>query len=255
LIGNTFVVAMLLMWPPAIGAYVARRFVEGGNFADSGLRLGPPLYLVVGWLLPALMVALAMLLSLPVTPFDPNFTTLREVLAQQGVPDSTPIVPLIVGQIVQALLLAPAINGIFAFGEEFGWRGYLLPRLMQAWGPWPGLLAHGAIWGFWHAPLIVLVGYNYPQHHYLGVPLFVVTCVLLGTIFGWLRLASDSVLPSTVAHGAFNGVAAVPAFLLVPGFDTALTGSAISITGWVVMALVILVLWQTGSLRRAVRRG
>ena len=43
-----------------------------------------------------------------------------------------------IAQIVLALTLAVPINSMFAFGEEFGWRCYLLPRLMTLLGPWPG---------------------------------------------------------------------------------------------------------------------
>ncbi|GBD16999.1 hypothetical protein HRbin26_01910 [bacterium HR26] len=52
---------------------------------------------------------------------------------------------VLIAQIVLALTLAVPINSVFAFGEEFGWRGYLLPRLMTLLGPWPGLVLHGAI--------------------------------------------------------------------------------------------------------------
>ena len=59
------------------------------------------------------------------------------------------------------LLLTP-----FSFGEEWSWRGYLLPQLLPL-GQWRALLISGAIWGLWHAPLIVL-GANYPGHPILG---------------------------------------------------------------------------------------
>ncbi len=49
---------------------------------------------------------------------------------------------------------------------------------------WPGLPGQGAIWGCWHAPLILLTGYNYPRHHLLGVVLFIVFGMLAGTIVG-----------------------------------------------------------------------
>ncbi|MGW3470314.1 CPBP family glutamic-type intramembrane protease [Saccharopolyspora sp. NPDC000995] len=34
----------------------------------------------------------------------------------------------------------------------WGWRGWLLPRLME-FGTWAALLHSGPIWGVWHAPL------------------------------------------------------------------------------------------------------
>src|SRR5436305_814196 len=72
---------------------------------------------------------------------------------------------------LQALLLTP-----LAFGEQWGWRGYLLPRLLPL-GQWPALLLSGAIWGLWHAP-VILLGYNYPQHPILGVLVMVGTCAV-----------------------------------------------------------------------------
>ncbi|GEM_PF-3739381 len=52
-------------------------------------------------------------------------------------------------------------------------------------GFWPGLIGHGAIWGLWHAPLILLLGCDYPGHPLLRVPLFVVTATLLGIAAFW----------------------------------------------------------------------
>ena len=44
---------------------------------------------------------------------------------------------------------------IFTFGEEFGWRGYLLPRLAPLGGISAAIIT-GVIWGLWHTPVIVL---------------------------------------------------------------------------------------------------
>jgi membrane protease YdiL (CAAX protease family) len=38
-------------------------------------------------------------------------------------------------------------------GEEFGWRGYLLPRLLQRYSPLTSALVLGVIWEVWHFPL------------------------------------------------------------------------------------------------------
>jgi membrane protease YdiL (CAAX protease family) len=63
--------------------------------------------------------------------------------------------------------MGPAVNGLFAFGEELGWRGYLLPKLMPL-GKWKAYVLVGIIWGLWHGPL-VLAGFNYPAFPVLGV--------------------------------------------------------------------------------------
>jgi membrane protease YdiL (CAAX protease family) len=49
-----------------------------------------------------------------------------------------------------------------ALGEEFGWRGFLLPRLETAWGLLPAALVVGLVWGVWHLPadFVGLKGYG-----------------------------------------------------------------------------------------------
>ncbi len=248
--GGMLVVAVFLMWPPAIGAYVARRWVEGGNFADAGLRWPPWRFVALAWLGPPVLTALTALASLPLYPFDPTFATLRELAGRAGRPLPAPPEVIVLAQLLFGLTLAVPVNALFAFGEEFGWRGYLLPRLTQVLGPWPGLLAHGAIWGFWHAPLILLTGFNYPTHPVLGVPLFVVSGMLMGVLFGWLRLASESVVPPTIAHASLNAIGGAP-LLVLRGVDPAVAGVVYSPAGWAILLLAIAVLQATGGLSRS----
>lgn len=244
------VAAVFLMWPPAVGAFVARRWIEGGRFDDAGLRRPAWRWLVIAWCAPAVGTLLAAALSLPLYPFDPTFGALRDLAARSGRP--LPVSPalLVAVQLAAALTVAVPINSLFAFGEEFGWRGYLLPRLIALLGPWPGLLAQGAIWGFWHAPLIFLMGFNYPGRPVLGVPLFVVSGTLLGVLFGWLHLASGSVASPTVAHGALNAIGALP-LLALRGADPAVAGVVYSPVGWIVLLLAIAALVASGALGRA----
>jgi membrane protease YdiL (CAAX protease family) len=247
---GSLVVALLLMWPPALGAFVARRWVEHGGFGDAGLHWPSWPYVLVAWLGPAALTAAAALLSLPIYPFDATFSGLQETAARLGQTLPAPPAVIVAGQLGLALTLAVPINAVFAFGEEFGWRGYLLPRLIEQCGHWPGLLLHGAIWGFWHAPLIFLSGYNYPGHPLLGVPWFVVACMLLGVLFGWLALASRSVLPPTLAHAAFNAVGPAP-LLFLRGMNAAVGGVLWSPIGWLVLLAAIAVLMVSGRLTAA----
>jgi membrane protease YdiL (CAAX protease family) len=146
-----------------------------------------------------------------------------------------------------AVLLAPVLNAVFAFGEELGWRGYLLPRLLPL-GQWPALLVSGVIWGLWHAP-VILLGYNYPAHPVPGVLMMVGLCVILGILFGWTRLATGSIWPAVIAHGALNGSAATTLLFAKAGtsFD-AIHAGITGWTGWILPVLWILMLVLTGRL-------
>jgi membrane protease YdiL (CAAX protease family) len=189
---------------------------------------------------------------LGVFPLDlAHLSGLREALLHNGgaplvhqVPLATIALVILVTLPLQALVISP-IN----FGEEWGWRGYLLPQLLPL-GQWPALLISGMLWGVWHAPLI-LMGFDYPQHHLLGVLLLTVFCVLIGTLLGWTRLATGSVWPAVFGHAAVdaNQVAGGAYVLLRAGPlpDTALAGLT-GITGWILPALLIAFLVLTHRL-------
>lgn len=49
--------------------------------------------------------------------------------------------------------LLPVILGLFALGEEIGWRGYVLPRLRHL-GTRGALIVSGLLWSTWHWPLV-----------------------------------------------------------------------------------------------------
>jgi membrane protease YdiL (CAAX protease family) len=129
--------------------------------------------------------------------------------------------------------------------EESTWRGYLMPRLMQAVGPWPGLCVHGLLWGACYAP-VFLRGTSTDAAQLLGV---IVTCGLLGIILGWLRLASGSVAPSTLCNAALTIGGGLP--LLMRG-ATSPFAAVFAPAGWLPMMLIIATIATQPSLRRAV---
>ncbi|MDA2811049.1 CPBP family intramembrane metalloprotease [Nocardiopsis sp. RSe5-2] len=143
------------------------------------------------------------------------------------------------------LLSVPAL-----LGEEWGWRGYLLPALLPM-GTWPALMLHGAVWGAWHAPA-VLLGYNLGRTDLLGVAMMTAWGVLLGVIIGWLRLASGSVWPAVVGHGSINVASAWPIVFGDAGSGIA-EASALPMPLWYAMGAAMLALVGAGAVVQAVR--
>ena len=119
-----------------------------------------------------------------------------------------------------AVLLAPAINMFPALGEEVGWRGYMMPRLKERFGLLNGRLLGGVVWGVWHWPLMLLVGYEYGTN-YLGAPLlglvvWCVVCFALNTLLDWLYEKTGCIWVPAAAHGAFNAIASIAQVLTYP---------------------------------------
>jgi membrane protease YdiL (CAAX protease family) len=132
---------------------------------------------------------------------------------------------------VASLFIGPTLNGIFGFGEELGWRGYLLPKLMPLGKP-KAYTILGVIWGLWHAPL-VLVGFNYPGYPILGVLWMMGLMTALGIYLNELTLQNRSSILAGWAHGAFNGQAYGVWRILFPNVNPLLGG----ITGLVGIAV------------------
>jgi membrane protease YdiL (CAAX protease family) len=109
------------------------------------------------------------------------------------------------------IVVTTLFSSVTAFGEEWGWRGFLLPRLLPL-GYGGAILASGLIWGLWHAPL-TLLGWNYPGLGPWAVLPFTAFCTVVGAVLGWLRLRTGSVWPAVIGHGVLN--AAVPTMYLV----------------------------------------
>jgi len=105
---------------------------------------------------------------------------------------------------VQTVLLSPFIALPIAFGEEWGWRGYLQGELIKM-GKVKGVMLLGIIWGLWHAP-IIFMGHNYPGYPVLGVFLMTAYTICLGFALSYAVLKSGSVILAAFLHALNNQV-------------------------------------------------
>ncbi|GAA1205597.1 CPBP family intramembrane glutamic endopeptidase [Rhodoglobus aureus] len=260
------VFALAMMFTPAIAALVVVFFVEkhpDGLSRRRALGLGSvrPVgrflrYLALALVVPPALILAALLVgaAVGVYPADfVNFSGFQEMVDAQlaalgQAPLPVPIVLLVAAQFVN-VLIGSIINTIPALGEELGWRGWLLPKLLPL-GIVPAILISGVIWGLWHAPLILL-GYNYVDAPgWLALTAMVGMTIVIGAVFSWLRIRSASVWPAALAHGAFNAAAGFSLVFVMAGETfSPLEATILGWTGWLVPLALVIVLLATGQFR------
>jgi membrane protease YdiL (CAAX protease family) len=249
LAGNLFaptLIAVFYMSTPAL-AHVLTRLItrEGWHnvYLRPYIRRGWPYWLAC-WVAPAILTIVGILLFFAIYPqyYDPALGNLQKLLGDR--PSPMPLWTLVVAQIVQAILIAPLINGIFTLGEEFGWRAYLLPKLMPLGGR-RAVLISGVIWGVWHWPLIAMghnYGLDYTGYPWAGLLMMVWFTVIIGIFLSWATLRAGSVWPAVIGHAAINGIAALGT-LLLKGEPNPLLGpyptGLIASLGFALVALIL----------------
>lgn len=201
-----------------------RRSVRRGFDAPLLLLVVPAVTLLV-WIVGAFMLTAlvgnvagidgAGRISMDVEDVRANIATFFDADAASTA-DIPPVPVLMMLAVVGGVVAGVTVNGLLAFGEEHGWRGYLWDQL-EARGRVGTILVVGVLWGLWHAPLIVVVGFNYPDHRFAGVIAMIVFTVAASWPLDELRRAGGSAVAPAVLHGAINGSAGV--VLLVVGGD------------------------------------
>jgi membrane protease YdiL (CAAX protease family) len=184
-----------------VGTFIAGRYVFRDGFANAGWHWGKPRhYLAIVGLIVLLWVF-------------PTLVRLAVGTVELSSIDRTKIVWLFVLPLV---LLIPG------FGEEFGWRGYMLPHLFRHLGARKAVVLQGVIWWAWHLPVFVGTGIRAgiagaPEAGIpvgLSVAVSVIAVVVVGAIptilhgiviaYIWVR--SQSLAVATVYHALYDGV-------------------------------------------------
>lgn len=238
----------LAMWMPGLGAILATIVGEKKKLSELRLnKLGDKKIYLWAWLAPIILTfgagVVAWLFGWGRVNF-PGELFSGDLIETQDIPFITSPLMLI-GAFVSTMTLAPLFNTLFALGEELGWRGYLLPKLLPL-GQIPAMILTGLIWGIWHAP-VILMGHNYPGYPGLGVVMMMIFTILLGIFFSWLYLKTKSPWAPALSHGTLNAVASLPLIFLFDVNPT-LSGALTSVSGWIVLAILILILVGIGEI-------
>lgn len=179
----------------------------------------------VGWLLMPVVALLTLVVSswMPGMGYNPDNEVITQALTQISQQTGVALTPnlYILITLLSGLFAGATINALFAFGEEIGWRGYLLQQFRGKRFLTSAILI-GLIWGLWHAPLILL-GHNYPQHPVAGVFMMMLFCAAYTPLILYIRLKSRSVISAAIMHGTLNATAGI-SNLLIANFNDLLCG-------------------------------
>jgi len=218
---------------PLTAAVIMRLFISKEGLKGSlGLSRSWKYY-VIALVAPPVFYSIVILFN--------HFTALGTFVWTDNVPDWPPL-PLWAYYLV--LIVNTAFGTLFVFGEEYGWRGYLLPRLLPL-GEIKATVTVGLIWSFWHLPL-VFAGFTYPgqsQNPLLALLVFTVTVIFLSFPFTWFYVATGgSVLLAALLHGSVNSYGdnlTTPA--LIPNGNQLIVGSAGLVVGIFLMVIMLII--------------
>ena len=242
-----FLVAVCMFFP-AFGVLLTRLVTKEG-FKNTWLRphiKGNLKHYLLAWFGPAVLTFAGMGIFFLLFPgsFDPDCGYMKLTMEAAGMPYEAQAVPmnlLMLIQILQAVFLAPALNFVTCFGEEWGWRGYLLPKVSKHFSTVPTLLITGVIWGLWHAPLTI-IGHNYGLGYwgfpFTGIAMMCLFCVTLGIFLSFVTLKTNSCIPAIIGHGAVNGIAAIGIYFTYDGGNPFVGPSPTGIVGMIPFMVV-----------------
>ncbi|MGL5348934.1 MAG: CPBP family intramembrane glutamic endopeptidase [Peptostreptococcaceae bacterium] len=233
------------MFMPAISVIITT-LISKNKFKDVWIKpkfKGNIKYYLLAWLLPIILVLIGSAIYYIIFPshFDSSMSTMitatKGQLSSLGkvVPSDDELKSLLLLQLATSIFIAPVVNFITCLGEELGWRGYLLPNLLEKMSPIKATIVSGIIWGVWHAPMIAMghnYGLNYPTAPFGGIFAMIIFCVFVGSFLSYITIKSKSCIPAVIGHAMINGFAAIGVlFLAIPNPNPFIGPTPVGIIG------------------------
>ena len=133
------------------------------------------------------------------------------------------------------ILLATIISTPVQAGEEIGWRGYALPRMVERMGVPAASILLGLIWGLWHLPLFLLANTDSTGQPFL---VFLLAVTAVSVAMTWLyQNTAGSLLAVMLMHAAINNTTGI-----VPSAESSPPGAFSFHASWTAW-LTVVVLW------------
>jgi uncharacterized protein len=239
--------ATFYMFIPAICVLIVERIIHREDIIQNtyiSFKLNK--WFLVAWLVPPLLAIVTFFISLlfPGVSYSPGMEGMAErfsdVLSPEQIEEmqnsleTMPLNPFII-ILLQGLIAGFTVNALAGFGEELGWRGFLVKQFRNM-NFMKAAIITGFFWGIWHAPLI-LMGHNYPQHPQMGVLMMTIWTILLSPLFLYVTIKAKSVIAAAIMHGTLNGTAGLSIMIIRGGND--LTVGASGLAGFISLILII----------------
>jgi membrane protease YdiL (CAAX protease family) len=252
-VGNVSYTIMgaIYMFVPTVSVILVKKLIYKEKLtSDLQISFKINKWFFASWFIMPIIIFMALGISLlfPGVSYNPEMTGLAERFASMSSPEqleqmkvqiaSLPISPIWI-ILIMGLFAGITINGLAGFGEELGWRGFLLYQFRKM-SYTKATVLIGTIWGIWHAPLI-LMGHNYPEHPYFGVFMMVLLCIILTTILIYFTIKAKSVIAAAILHGTMNATVTI-SILPVSGGNELLVGMT-GLAGMIAMILVIIFIY------------
>lgn len=221
------VLLIVVMYTPFLGALLSKAPVKELGWKPDCRGKGR--YILMAWFLPGILTFAGAALYFLVFPkhFDMSGAYLQGIagenaLAQLEAQGLTYPMYLAIA-IISCFTYAPLLNMLAALGEEVGWRGVLYPQLKARFGRNKGWIIGGAIWGIWHWPLILLMGYEYGTAYWgyplLGMLMFCVFTAAMGVFCDFVYEKTGCIWFPSIVHGAINAAATVSMAFWNPDYE------------------------------------
>lgn len=237
----------IYMFIPTISVFIVKKLIHREKIKkDLLISFKINKWFFVAWLLMPIIAfsTLGINLLFPNVTYNTEMTGLLDRISSILPPDQIELakqslknLPISYLWIIlfQGLIAGVTINALAAFGEELGWRGFLLNQFKEMKFIKAATII-GVIWGIWHAPLI-LMGHNYPQHPQIGVLMMIIVCILWTPFHLYITIKAKSVIAAAIMHGTMNATASISIIAISGGND--LTSGIAGAAGFIALSIFL----------------